>query len=89
MREGSRRPSTGSFGTKVEKIPQGLGQRARARRKLLRMTVWEMAERCGIDEQTLGFLERGDQCPTLPTAARLANGLGMTLDELVFGWRDQ
>ena len=61
-----------NFGLAVceERLRQGLSQR-------------ELSARCGTHWNYIGAIERGATRPTLPVMARLAQGLGVPLAELV------
>ena len=42
----------------------------------------ELAERVGVNPQTIGFLERGDYSPSVELALRLAREFGVTVESL-------
>jgi len=56
-----------------------LGQRARARRLALNLSVDELAQRVGISSKTLGNFERTGRC-TLETFARILEALNALHD---------
>ena len=56
-----------------------LGQRARARRILLNLSVDELAARIGVSNKTLGNFERTGRC-TLETFARILEALNASPD---------
>lgn len=60
-----------------------LGERlmvARARRGL---TLLEAAEKAGIGRDTLSDIERGRRRPLIPTVAKIANGYGVPIEDLL------
>jgi len=52
-------------------------------RKRENVTQVELAEKLGIHQQTISRYEAGKKIPQVDTAARIADALGVTLDELV------
>ncbi len=60
-----------------------LGARVRELRKERRMTLEELAELSGVSRAMLSKVERGEKNPTLVVAARVAEGFGLTLSQLV------
>ncbi|MGG3279061.1 helix-turn-helix domain-containing protein [Paenibacillus solani] len=59
-----------------------LAQRIRAFRKLKGLTQQELAERTGISLAVLGAVERGNRRPEEQVLIRIADVLGITLQEL-------
>lgn len=59
-----------------------LAQRIRAFRKLKGLTQQELAERTGISLAVLGAVERGNRRPEEQALLRIADVLGITLQEL-------
>lgn len=53
------------------------------RRKALSLTQAQLAERLGVDTETLSRFERGKHLPSLVTLEKLANSLHMTVAELL------
>ncbi len=47
------------------------------------LTLEELAERSGVSRAMISKLERGEKNPTLVVAAKLAEGFGVTLSQLV------
>ena len=64
--------SSEQFGGRVKEL--------RGRRSL---TLEALAERSGVSRAMISKLERGEKNPTLVVAAKLAEGLGVTLSQLV------
>jgi len=68
--------------TKLE-LPVRLGRNLAARRKALGLTQAGVAERLGVDTETLSRFERGKHVPSLLTLERLAAVLGSTCGALL------
>jgi transcriptional regulator with XRE-family HTH domain len=60
-----------------------LGPRVRELRQGQRLTLEALAERSGVSRAMISKLERGEKNPTLVVAAKVAEGLGVTLSELL------
>jgi transcriptional regulator with XRE-family HTH domain len=70
--------------TLVEEVSSGrLGERVRALRRERGWTLEMLAERSGVSRAMISKLERGEKNPTLVVAAKVAEGLGMNLSQLV------
>ena len=68
----------------VQEVSSGrLGERVRALRRERGWTLEALAERSGVSRAMISKLERGEKNPTLVVAAKLAEGLGVTLSQLV------
>jgi XRE family transcriptional regulator, regulator of sulfur utilization len=63
--------------------PAALGRRIRALREGMGLSLRELAERCGVSATTLSQVERGESSPTLLVAARIADGLELSLSGLL------
>src|SRR5215203_6178301 len=61
--------------------PGTLGRRVRELRRGRGLTLEELAERSGVSRAMISKVERGEKNPTLVVAAKLAEGLGITLSE--------
>lgn len=64
-------------------LPTRLGRNLAARRKALGLTQAQVAERLGVDTETLSRFERGKHVPSLLTLERLAAVLAATCAELL------
>lgn len=64
-------------------LPVRLGRNLAARRKSLGLTQAEVAERLGVDTETLSRFERGKHVPSLLTLERLAAILSTTCGDLL------
>jgi transcriptional regulator with XRE-family HTH domain len=60
-----------------------IGERVRSLRREAGMTLDGLAERAGVSRAMLSKMERGEKNPTLMIAARVADGLGVTLSQLI------
>jgi transcriptional regulator with XRE-family HTH domain len=68
----------------VEEVSSGrLGERVRALRRERGLTLNVLAERSGVSRAMISKLERGEKNPTLVVAAKVAEGLGVSLSRLV------
>jgi transcriptional regulator with XRE-family HTH domain len=68
----------------VEEVASGrLGGRIRGLRRERRLTLDLLAERSGVSRAMISKLERGEKNPTLVVAAKIAEGLGVRLSQLV------
>jgi transcriptional regulator with XRE-family HTH domain len=68
----------------VEEVSSGrLGERVRALRRGRGLTLELLAERSGVSRAMISKLERGEKNPTLVVAAKVAEGLGVSLSRLV------
>ena len=68
----------------VEEVSSGrLGERVRALRRERGWTLENLAERSGVSRAMISKLERGEKNPTLVVAAKVAEGLGVNLSQLV------
>lgn len=67
----------------VEAVSSGrLGVRVRDLRRRRGLTLEALAETSGVSRAMISKLERGEKNPTLVVAARLAEGLNVTLSQL-------
>ena len=60
-----------------------IGAHVRRLRKSRGLTQALLAQTVGINPNLLGRIERGDQNPTVLTLWKIAEGLGVTLGDLV------
>ena len=69
--------------TAVEAVSSGrLGERVRGLRRTRGLTLEGLAELSGVSRAMISKLERGEKNPTLVVAAKLAEGLGVSLSRL-------
>jgi transcriptional regulator with XRE-family HTH domain len=68
----------------VEEVSSGrLGERIRALRRERGLTLEVLAGLSGVSRAMISKLERGEKNPTLVVAAKVAEGLGVSLSQLV------
>lgn len=59
------------------------GKRLVDLRKATGLSQEAFAFKCGIDRTYIGIIERGEKSPTLNTLNKIANGLNITLSNLM------
>ena len=59
------------------------GENVRKYRKLANMTQEELAELCECSISHVGHIENGNNKPSLDIAVKIANSLGVTIDQLM------
>lgn len=62
-----------------------IGERIKIQRESLGINQKKFAERIHIDSASLSRYEKGKQTPNLETIVMISNGLGVSLDYLIFG----
>jgi transcriptional regulator with XRE-family HTH domain len=67
----------------MDKLLKTFGTAVRERRAAIGLSQEQLADRCGFDRTYISMLERGVRSPSLLNLAKLANGLGITLSELM------
>ena len=68
----------------LEEISSGrVGERVRAMRREQDLTLDDLAGRSGVSRAMISKLERGEKNPTLVVAAKVAEGLGVSLSQLL------
>ena len=60
-----------------------LGSRIRALREAMDLSLRDLADRSGVSAPMLSQVERGETCPTLHVAERIASGLELRLSQLL------
>ncbi|RLA37899.1 MAG: transcriptional regulator [Gammaproteobacteria bacterium] len=63
----------------IENITKSIGMTIRIRRKQLGMTQLDLAEIAGLQRQTIGRVENGNEAVTVATVARVAAAVGLDL----------
>jgi XRE family transcriptional regulator, regulator of sulfur utilization len=76
-----RANGAGLAGAAVE--PGAVGSRIRSLREGMNLSLRELAERCGVSATTLSQVERGESSPSLTVAGRIADGLELSLSQLL------
>lgn len=69
--------------TDSDELASRLGKRIATRRKSLVWTQDDLAERMGVDAETISRFERGAHLPSLPTLERLAVALRVEVGALL------
>ncbi|MBJ7348385.1 MAG: helix-turn-helix transcriptional regulator [Thermoleophilaceae bacterium] len=72
-------PSEGEF----ENIVPSVGPRVHALRDAMGLSLRDLALRTGVSAPMLSQVERGETSPTLAVAAKIANGLDLSLSQLL------
>ena len=60
-----------------------LGKNIKTARKSVGMTQQELSNCCAINEQIIGFIERGQKKPSLELMYKISVILGTTIDKLI------
>ncbi|MCB0876434.1 MAG: XRE family transcriptional regulator [Solirubrobacterales bacterium] len=63
--------------------PAAVGARVKALREGMGLSLRDLAERSAVGAATLSQVERGESSPTLTVASRIAEGLELTLSQLL------
>jgi transcriptional regulator with XRE-family HTH domain len=63
--------------------PAAVGPRVKALREAMGLSLRDLAVRSGVGAATLSQVERGESSPTLSVAARIAEGLELSLSQLL------
>src|SRR5882672_11281539 len=71
--------------TPEKAIPDGsaIGDRIRALREAMGLSLRDLGERSGVSAPMLSQVERGETSPTLAVASRIAAGLELSLSQLL------
>ena len=67
----------------VQIRPDGVASRVRALREGMGLSLRDLAARSGVSAPMLSQVERGETSPTLTVAAKIADGLELTLSQLL------
>ena len=70
-------------------ILSSFGKVVRTYRHRLGISQEELAARCGLHRTYLGAIERGERNVSLINIERIANGLGVSLEELFIEVQEQ
>jgi len=77
-------PATASLTrTHAEGKAPAIGNRVRALREAIGLSLRDLGERSGVSAPMLSQVERGETSPTLSVAAKIATGLELTLSQLL------
>ena len=73
-------------------MPSGIEQRAICKlavrllveeRKARGLSIYALAARCGLAQQTISYVERGLRQPSFETILRIADGMGVALEDVL------
>ena len=71
----------------VEKLCAGIIRLLREERERQGLSMLRVAQRAGLSQQMVSYVERGIRRPTLDTVLRIAAALNLNLEEVVQGAR--
>lgn len=60
-----------------------LGAQVKDVRVMRSLTQQELADKCGLNRNYIGMLERGERNPSYATLLKIAHGLGTSLSNLI------
>ena len=60
-----------------------LGKTIRDKREMQHLTQVELASKAGVDRNYIGMVERGERNPSYLSLQKIAQGLGMSVNELI------
>lgn len=83
MAVAKKQPEVSASPLHGEVDPVVVGQRVKALREAMQLSLRDLAERSGVSAPMLSQVERGETSPTLSVAARIARGLDLTLSQLL------
>ena len=69
--------------TRNEDLLKELGQIIRKKRVLYGLTQVKLAQKCQMDRNYIGMLERGKRNPSYLSLLKIAEGLDMTVYQLI------
>jgi transcriptional regulator with XRE-family HTH domain len=69
--------------TAAEASAPRIGERVRALREAMGLSLRDLAERSGVSAPMLSQVERGETSPTISVAAKIAAGLELSLSQLL------
>ncbi len=64
------------------KLPKALGKKIQKRRKSLKLTQEELAEKIGISRAYMGYIEQGRYAPSLEVVEKIARALSLRVSDL-------
>lgn len=67
---------------KSTKLPKSLGKKIQKIRKSVKLTQLELAERVGISDVYMGFIEQGRYTPSLEVLEKISRALRISLSDL-------
>lgn len=73
-------------GTMTDTNDKTIGERVHTVRRRRGFTMQELADRCDVAKSTVVRVENEDVTPSVVTAKKLADALGVSLADLLDGW---
>lgn len=67
---------------KSTKLPKSLGNKVQRRRKALKLTQEDLAEKTGISGVYMGYIEQGRYAPSLKILEKIAKALKTSISDL-------
>lgn len=64
------------------KLPKVLGNKIQKRRKSVKLTQEELAEKIGISRAYMGYIEQGRYAPSLEVVEKIARALSLRVSDL-------
>jgi len=73
-------------------VPSGIKQRAictqvirilREEREKRGLSKYALSAQCGLSQQTISYMERGLRQPSFETVLRIADGIGLNLEDVL------
>jgi transcriptional regulator with XRE-family HTH domain len=73
-------------------VPSGIKQRAictqvirllREEREKRGLSKYALSAQCGLSQQTISYMERGLRQPSFETVLRIADGIGLNLEDIL------
>lgn len=66
----------------MEILKRSIGDNIRTLRRGKGMTQYELGKKCGMADSRIGVYERNESIPRKETLERIANALGVSIDDL-------
>lgn len=73
----------------AERIRERLPRRLQELRESMKMSMYALWLKCGVSRDTISRIEGGETIPGVHVLARLAWGLGVTLEKFFGGMEDR
>jgi len=67
---------------KSTKLPKTLGKKIQRRRKALKLTQEDVAEKVGVSGTYIGYIEQGRYAPSLEVLEKISRALKIPLSDL-------
>lgn len=64
-------------------VTEAFGKLVRETRIKLGLSQEELAERCGLHRNAIGFIERGERSPSIESVFAISHGLGISTSKLI------